>query len=359
MIVSVFSSPLLMICPPPGLVIGGRVAFDGVVKSATSRLAGLDLNLLIVLRELLRERNVTRAAERVGVTQPAASAALARLRRYFDDDLLVRRNGRYELSALAVQLDAQVESVYEGVERLLATGSRFDATTSRREFTIVISDYAVGVLGRPLTAAMSAESEHARLNVVLVRESLAANIGHTIRAVDCVVSQPTSRFRIPEMRSAPLFTDRWVCVAAADNARFGTEIADLTELRDATWVVPYHHDSDFPSVVPVSRQLARLGVRPQVAVRVDSFQAVPHLVASTDHVALVQERLARDCARYLPLRILACPKPLEPLEVRLWWHERYDEDLGHRWFRRLAIEAARGGSPSPATPTVDPKHQHD
>ncbi|WP_232665875.1 LysR family transcriptional regulator [Pseudonocardia sp. TRM90224] len=311
------------------------------MKSATARLTGLDLNLLIVLRELLRERNVTRAAERIGVSQPAASAALGRLRRYFGDDLLVRRGTRYELSALAVQLVEQVEAVCDGVERLLATAGGFDPGSSRREFTIVMSDYAIAVVGQRLAGAVNAEAGQVRLNIVLVREALAATIASTIQAVDCVVSQSTSRFRIPEMRSAPLFTDRWVCVVAGDNRQLGDDVADRDGLVAATWVVPYHDDADFPSVVPVSRQLARLGVRPDVAVRVDSFHAVPYLVASTGHVALMQERLARACARHLPLRVLESPVPLEPLDVRLWWHERHDDDAGHRWFRRLVALAGR------------------
>lgn len=323
------------------------------VKTATSRLARLDLNLLVVLRELLRERNVTRAAERVGVSQPAASAALSRLRRYFDDDLLVRRGGRYELSELAVQLVEQVESVCEGVERLLATGGDFDPSTSRREFRIMMSDSAIAMLGQEMSGLMNAEAEHARLHIVLIREALAANIVHTIRVVDCVISQPTSRFRIPEMRSASLYHDRWVCVVGAKNLRLGTEIADLEELARSTWVVPYHDDADFPSVVPVSRQLARLGVRPQVAVRVDSFQAVPHLVASTDHVALMQERFARDCAQELPLRVLECPLPLEPIEGRLWWHEKHDDDPGHRWFRRLVVRAAQASGLGTKRPSAE------
>jgi DNA-binding transcriptional LysR family regulator len=323
------------------------VRFHEWVKSATSRLTQLDLNLLVVLRELLRERNVTRAAKRVGVSQPAASAALSRLRRYFDDDLLVRRGGHYELSALAFQLVDQVEAVCEGVERLIATGSGFDPATTRREFEIVMSDFAITVMGGPLAGLMNANAPDARLNIVLVREALAANIGHTIQVADCVVSQPNSRFRIPEMRSTPLFHDRWVCVVAADNRRFGEDVADLDELTKATWVVPYHDDAKFPSVVPVSRQFARLGVRPRVAVRVDSFQAVPYLVASTDRVALMQERLAVASSRYLPLRILTCPRPLEPLKIRLWWHVRNDDDPGHRWFRRLVVGAARDETAAP------------
>jgi DNA-binding transcriptional LysR family regulator len=101
------------------------VAFDWPV-GPSSRLTSLDLNLLVVLRELLRERNVTRAAERVGLSQPATSAALARLRKHFDDELLVRAPGGYELSALAHQLADRVDAVCDGIEALLSTGAEFD-----------------------------------------------------------------------------------------------------------------------------------------------------------------------------------------------------------------------------------------
>lgn len=335
------------------MAVARSLRFHERVKSATSRLTRLDLNLLVVLRELLRERNVTRAAKRVGVSQPAASAALSRLRRYFGDDLLVRRGGKYELSALAFQLVDQVEAVCEGVERLITTGSGFDPTTTRREFEIVMSDFVITVLGERLAGLMNAHAPGARMNVVLVREALSANIGHTIQVADCVVSQPTSRFLIPEMCSTPLFEDRWVCVVAAGNTRFGEDVADLDELTEASWVVPYHDDATFPSVVPVSRQFTRLGVRPRVAVRVDSFHAVPYLVASTDRVALMQERLAAECSRHLPLRILECPRPLEPLEIRLWWHVRHDADPGHRWFRGIVERAAREEVAEPSRPDAD------
>jgi DNA-binding transcriptional LysR family regulator len=312
---------------------------DGRVTSSSSRLGSLDLNLLVVLRELLRERNVTRAAARVGLSQPAASAALARLRRHFDDRLLVRRGGGYELSGLARQLVDQVEAICESIDRLLATGADFEPATSHGEFTIVMSDYAIAVFGERLAAATHARAPHVRLNIVVIREAFAAGIDRTIRAVDAVVSTATSRFRLPEMRSAPLFEDRWVCVVAGD-AGFG-EVLTLDDLHDATWVVPYHRDSEFPSVVPVSGQLAALGVRPTVAVRVDSYLAVPLLVASTRHVALMQERLARIHAERLGLRILDPPAPLEPFVERLWWHERLTADPAHRWFRRIVEDATR------------------
>src|ERR1700735_5778868 len=98
-----------------------------------AHLANLDLNLLVALRELTRERSVTRAAQRLGVTQPAASAALSRLRRHFGDDLLVREHGEYVLTALGEQLAEQVEEVCAAAERLFAGRTAADSGTSERE----------------------------------------------------------------------------------------------------------------------------------------------------------------------------------------------------------------------------------
>jgi DNA-binding transcriptional LysR family regulator len=311
----------------------------------SSPLAGIDLNLLVVLRELLRERNVTRAAECLGVTQPAASAALSRLRRHFNDDLLVRRHGRYELSALAVQLAEQIEAVCDGVEQLFATAEDADPARSRREFKLVIGDYGITVLGAELAHLMSSTAPHSRLSLSLAREGLAAHIAQTIQLVDGVISAATFHFHIPEMRSSELFRDRWVCIASADNPRFEARGLTHEDLTTSTWVVPYHSDTRFPSSVPVSSQLALLGVRPVVGVRVESHAAVPHLVAGTDHIALVQERLAVSLRGRLPIRVLECPQRTDPIVLRLWWHERYDEDHAHQWFRALVTKAARAAAP--------------
>ncbi|GGV77115.1 LysR family transcriptional regulator [Streptomyces thermoviolaceus] len=112
-----------------------------MTRHSSIQLANLDLNLLVALRELLPERNVTRAAARIGVTQPVASVALARLRRHFGDDLFVRGQNGYVLSPPAMQLADQVETVCAAVERLFATDPRFGPATSRRQFTLLMADY--------------------------------------------------------------------------------------------------------------------------------------------------------------------------------------------------------------------------
>ncbi len=303
-----------------------------------SVLAGLDLNLIVALRELIVERNVTRAAERLGVTQPAVSAALGRLRRHFGDELLVRSNGRYELTPLAASLADQVEAVCAGAERLLAAKSRFDPGTSEREFTFLMADYVVAVLGRHLAAAVHAAAPRAGLHLRLVRESLTTEHGDLIRFIDGMVAPASLMVTAPHTRSTPLFGDRWVGIASADNRLLSPGPVALDELARCSWVAPYHQQGH--AGVPVSRQLRLLGLEPHVAVRVESYVSVPSLVAGTDHVALLQERLARQLAGPLPLRLFEVPGELEPITEALWWHERYEGDPAHAWMREVILEAA-------------------
>ena len=310
------------------------------MRRSVAQLASLDLNLLLVLRELLRERNVTRAAERVGVTQPAASAALSRLRRHFGDELLIRVNRGYVLSPLAAQLERQVEEVCAAAEQLFATGARFSPGTSLREFALLAADYTIAVIGDRLSVMMAETAPRASLHIRLVRESLAADMPHIVRFVDGIVAPAVSAQAHPHLRSAELFTDRWVCVvsAASEAAAGQLSLADLARL---SWVVPYHREHGYASAPPVSRQLALLGIRPRVAVRVESYQAVPHFITGTDRIALMQERLVRQFADRLDLTVLECPGKPEPIVESLWWHEDCERDPAHTWFREAIAKLAR------------------
>jgi DNA-binding transcriptional LysR family regulator len=306
-----------------------------------SRLTSLDLNLLVALRELLRERNVTRAAERLGVSQPAASAALARLRRHFGDELLVRDRGEYVLTTLAVQLAEQADGVCAAAERLFAAGTHFDPATSEREFTLVMADYTIGVVGEDLSRQLHAAAPRIRLHIRLVRESLVSEYSGAIRLIDGMVAPPTHGFALPNTRSAELFRDRWVCLVSADNPALAAGVLRLEDLARLPWVAPYYRDQPAGSVVPITRQLAVLGIQPRVAVRVESYLTVPHFVVGTDRVALMQERLAVRLADRKDLRVVECPAEPEPVVEALWWHQQYEDDTGHAWLRTQIIEVAR------------------
>lgn len=243
------------------------------MKRAVTHLANLDLNLLVILRELIRERNVTRAAERVGVTQPAASAALSRLRRHFGDELLVRGKGTYLLSPLATQLAEQVEVVCAAAERLFTAAEGFDPRASRREFTLLVADYTIAVLGEHLGRLVDEHAPGVGLHLRLAREAMATDIEENIRLMDGMIAPPTGRFRSPDLRSAELFQDRWVCVVSKDNRLLGTDRPGLDDLARLSWVVPYHAGQS-STAAPIPRQLTIFGIRPRVAVRVESYQAV-------------------------------------------------------------------------------------
>lgn len=307
-----------------------------------AHLSNLDLNLLVALRELIRERNVTRASERLGVTQPAASAALSRLRRHFGDELLVRGKGGYVLTPLATQLAEQVDAVCAAAERVFATSTQFDPATSQREFTLLMADYTIAVMGARLSRMVYSEAPRASLHVRLVRESLALEYAETIQLIDGIVTPPVSRFQLPNIRSAELFRDRWVCVVSNENRELDGDTLCIDDLARLSWVAPYHQGQGHPSAAPITRQLTLLGIRPRVAVRVESYLAVPYFVVGTDRIALMQERLAKEYADALGLRVLECPGEPEPIVEALWWHEHYEDDTAHAWLRRLVLDAARG-----------------
>ena len=314
-----------------------------VVRRATS-LANLDLNLLVILRELLRERNVTRAARQVGVSQPAASAALARLRRHFGDELLERTRRGFVLTPLGAQLATQIETVCAGVERLFSTDPAFRPENSEREFAVLMPDYVLAALGESLSRTMYQAAPGTRLHVKVVNEGMPADLLEALRVLDGIISVPMPRLRVAGIRGMELFRDRWVCVVAAD-----TPVGDRMELADLErlpWVVPHHPDGEYPATSPLAPLFARLSARPRVAVRVDSYQATPYFVAGTQRVAVMQLRLARHFADRPDVRVLPCPGDPPPIVETLWWHAKNDEDDAHIWFRSMVARAAQadGGS---------------
>jgi DNA-binding transcriptional LysR family regulator len=310
------------------------------VRIAVSPLADLDLNLVTFLRELLAERNVTRAAQRMGVTQPAASAALKRLRKHFGDELLTRTLDGYDLTPLGTQLAAQVEPVHVALERLFATTSGFDPLSTEREFTLLMADYAALVLGNAIARKLSIGTPRAQLHLTTVRESMTSHVSRSVRVMDGVIAPPIRQLQVSEVRSAPLFTDEWVCVVAEES-----DIGDRPtreELANRAWILSYHRGGASVSDAPATRVIDRLRIRPQVAVRIESYMLVPTLVPGTDRVALVQRRLAQSYIdQGLPIRIVLLPGEPRTIQETLWWHERFDDDPAHQWFREALMEAAQ------------------
>jgi DNA-binding transcriptional LysR family regulator len=298
-----------------------------------------DLVSVPTLRALLQERSVTRAAEVVGLTQPAVSNALARLRRRFGDDLLVRVGREYQLTPLGQGLLERAETVFDALERLFEQD--FDPASSTRRFTLVLSDYSTALLAEPLTQILRAEAPGVRLSFQQMTASL-VDFQEALRQSDGVIMPPNYIRGHP---STKLIRDRWVCVVARDNPRIGDTVttADLAELP---WVASF--DQTAISSSPPLRQMRSLGIEPYVEVSVDGFLAVPFLVAGTDRIAFIQERLAQRFTNLTGVRVLPSPLPNIEHLVALHWDAGETNDPGHRWFRDVLCRAAADLAPDGA-----------
>ena len=311
-------------------MIYGQVVANGDLRN-------LDLNLLLSLDALLRERNVTRAAEALGLSQPSVSSALARLRRHFNDELLHRTGNRYQLTPLAEQVAPRVEVALSSMRRVFDTTPDFDPATTEGEFTIVVSDYAATVLGDHLATTLAQEAPGARLRL---QEQTAYSVDHALELLRTVDGMVLPHGFLTDIPAVDLHEDTWVCLVSEDNDDVGDTLT-MEDLARLPWVVTYNAPTSF---TPAVRQLQMIGVEPGVQVVVESFVAVPFLVAGTNRVALLQGQLADRLAHAAGVRTIPCPWEVLPLKEAFWWHPTLRADPAHRWLRGMLARAGRAVS---------------
>ncbi|SPE62956.1 Nodulation protein D 2 [Streptomyces netropsis] len=308
-------------------------------------LSRLDLNLVVALRALLEERNVTHAGERVGVSQPAMSAALSRLRRHFGDELLTRVGNAYTLTPLGAALRDRSATACDLLDRVFSSQAEFDPATASREFTLLGSDYGAAVLGAPLSRALHEEAPGIRLTFQQAPPAAVESPATVLSTVDGLLMPHGIIEGFP---ATDLFQDRWVCLVADDHPDVGEELslADLARLPWAVYQRPYD--------APAARQLSMTGITPHVEVSVHTFQLLPYVVEGTRRVAMIQERLARRAAGLAAVRVLECPFAAVPVQEAMWWHPVHTQDAAHIWLRETVTRVGdqlggpRGGRPPTA-----------
>jgi DNA-binding transcriptional LysR family regulator len=309
----------------PGAAIGE--------EAAALSLGGIDLNLMIALKALLEEGNVTKAGTKIGKSQPAMSTALARLRRHYRDDLLVRVGRDYELTPFAKALVPSVQQTLRSVELALDTGRRFDPATSGHAFRINATDYVITVLAEPLLCRIAASAPGVRLDFDAIPDDMHYS-EHHLRNTDALIG-PLG-FGFPGSQE-PLFRDRFVCVVDPANPRLRDGRLTLDDLAALPHAV---RSSGNTHVAPTERVMDELSVRRHVQVVTVGFLPLPFLIPGTDLVAAIPERLALQVAVPLGLTVVEPPFGRVELIETLWWHPARAATPEHAWLRRLLTEAA-------------------
>lgn len=310
----------------------GKGAVAGVrSRTGGTSLRALDLNLLVVLDALASERNVTRAARRVGLTQPAMSNALRRLRRMFNDELYLRGPGGMEPTARALELVDGVRQTLRQAERLLATDVGFDPATSRRTFTARMSDL-VGLLALPALAQRLRERAPLMTLEVLHMAPERALRALETQQLDFAISMGLAH---PEaVRSEPVLPDRMCCVMGVRHPLAGQRLTlERFLAADHLRVAMSPTDKRF-----VDDALAARDLRRNVVLTVPHWLMIPPLLAGGELVAVVSRRFA---ARFREQGVVARALPFDSpsFDWTLYWHRREEQSAAHRWLRELVKES--------------------
>lgn len=306
-------------------------------------LRNVDLNLLVALDALLTERSVSRAGQRMGLSQPAMSGSLARLRKVLRDPLLVRVGRDLVLTPTAENLITPVREILSRIEQTLQQRPWFDPATDSRTFSISGSDYATLLLLVPFLRALVVEAPGVTVRI-LPRSSDVRQMLHNDQA-DLVI-EPLELLGSTEFPHVPLLRDRWLCAVDAHNRHVPTTGLTFEQYLQLPHLV-YSIGKD-QQLNLADRHLAQMGVRRRIEVTVESFLLVPFLLQGTELVSFILERAAHQMPA-TGIRILEPPLVLPAIHEAMYWHPRHTADPGHRWLRER-LQATAGTIDSGLTP---------
>jgi DNA-binding transcriptional LysR family regulator len=294
-------------------------------------LGGVDLNLLIILQALLEESNVTRAGLRVGMPQPAMSNALARLRRHYKDELLVRTGNGYALTPLARSLLPEVRESTRSIGSAFSPDSLRHPPADGREFSICMSDYSITMLGRLLLRRVHDLAPEVCVELLPVAAGLPGGDRSALQYDLLIASRGFLAGGEPE----EICRDRFVYVADPANPRLrdgGLTLADLAALPHAAATFPH------PEANAVETALYRHGITPDVVITTAGWLALPFLVAGTDLVAAMPERLARQLSAAGGITVIEPPFGSIELTECAWWHPTHTTDPALTWLRSVVTD---------------------
>lgn len=298
------------------------------------RFNGLDLNLLVALDALLTERSLSTAARNINLSQPAMSAAVARLRTYFRDDLFIMRGRELVPTPLAESLAAPTREALLHIQLSITTRDAFDPAKSDRRFRIVVSDFMTVVFFRKIVERVARE---------------APQVTFELLQFDDQPDEPLRRGEIdflifPEMFMTPahpkerLFDERLVCVGCRSNPQLSGKLT-FEKYMSMGHVMAQFGRTRKPSIE--QWLLLEHGIKRRVEVAVQNFSMIPQLLLGTKRIATMHRRLAQHIAKTMPLRVVELPMPLPPFTEAIQWPALHNSDPASNWLREIVLEEAK------------------
>ncbi|MDM2872035.1 LysR family transcriptional regulator [Citrobacter sp. Cpo069] len=291
----------------------------------------LDLNLLKTLDALLDERSVTRAAQRLSLTQPAVSGMLNRLRDYFDDPLFSRTPHGIVPTLRAQQLAAPVKQILSDIDILLKP-TQFDPLTAALTFTVAATDYALKAVIVPFIAALRVRAPGISVRVIPV-EPVLLTTQFEQGKIDLALLTPDST--PGNLHSRALYDEEYVCLMRHAHPDAGQPLT-LDRFCALEHVLVSYEGESFWGVT--DEALASVGRQRQIGLSVSSFLVLPDILAISDMIAVVPARLAYDDTR---MHVLPPPLPITGFTKSMAWHERTHRDAAHQWLRNLVHETSQ------------------
>lgn len=301
----------------------------------------IDLNLLIVLRTLLETLSVSRTAQRLGMSQPAVSRALASLRLLFNDRLLVKSGAKMLPTARALQLTEPLQEVVTAVFAALEPPALFEPRTTQRHFKIATSDYGGTVILPRLSQAFFEQAPDAKLEAGTFSRQSFSDLGSG--ELDLALYSDDT---VPEtLRTRNLYRERFVCLVRTEHPALATEDSGELSLRD---FLAYSHV--LVTVIGgltgrVDTALAALGHERKIGLWLPYFAAAALAVADSDLILTMPRRAAAVFTAMLDVKILDPPIQIDDYNYRMVWHERVHNEPAHAWLRQLIVDTAREGNP--------------
>ena len=300
------------------------------------KLSDIDLNLFVVFDAIYTEGNLTRAGEIIGITQPAVSNSLSRLRNLFDDPLFVRTAEGMVPTPVAQNIIGSVRQALALIRSSVQESESFDPTVSDKRFRVSMTDLSQAIVLPRLFRMMKKEAPMVAVDCYQVHRR-DMNIELASGNLDLAIDIPLTPD--PQIRQASLYSHPYVCVVGKDNDLVGDRLDLDTYLK----LQHIHISSRRGGLGQVDLTLGKMGNKRDIVLRTQHYLSTPQLVSSSNFALTVPKIFANLLALASPTRHLELPFDVPHLESFLYWHESTDRDQSNTWMRQLIIDVYKTG----------------